>query len=56
LAEDDVEAVVERVERVDDTAAPDPDEVGAEVSQELARQLATRIVPGQKKGRRPKIF
>jgi hypothetical protein len=50
LAEDGVGAVVERLERGDHAATPDPDEAGAkEISQELAWQLVTRIVPGQRK-------
>jgi hypothetical protein len=45
-AEDGIGAIVERVERGDHGAVPDPDEAGTEeISWELTRQLATRIVP-----------
>jgi hypothetical protein len=48
--EDCVGAVIERVERGDDPTAPDPDEAGAEeIRWELAQQLMTQIVSGQRK-------
>ncbi len=51
-AEDGVGDVVEREKGGDNTAAPDPDEAGAEeISRELAGQLATQIVPGKRKSR-----
>jgi hypothetical protein len=56
-AEDGVGAVIEGVERGNHATGPDPDEAGAEeISRELARQLATRIVLEQgKKQEHPKI-
>jgi hypothetical protein len=48
-AKDSIGAIVERMERGDHTTAPDPDEGDAEISRELTGQLATLIVPGQKK-------
>jgi hypothetical protein len=46
-AEDGIGAIVERVEGGDHNAVPDPDKAATEISQELAEQLVTRIVPGQ---------
>jgi hypothetical protein len=51
-AEDGIRAIVEGVERGNHATALDPDEESVEkVSQKLAGQLATQIVPGQGKSR-----
>jgi hypothetical protein len=57
-AGDGVGPVVKRVEGGGDhAAAPDPDKAGAEeISWGLAEQLATQIVPGQRKSRSIKDF
>ncbi len=50
--EDSIGAIIERVERGDHATVPDPDVAGAEeISREIARQLATQIVRGQRKSR-----
>jgi hypothetical protein len=49
-AEDSIGAIVERVEKGDHVTALGPGEAGPEeISRELSWQLATRIVPGQRK-------
>jgi hypothetical protein len=48
--EEGMGAVVEGMERGNNAAALDPDEVAVEeISWELAGQLVTQIVPGQRK-------
>jgi hypothetical protein len=49
-AEHGIGAVVEGVEKRNHAALPDPDKAGiVEISRKLAGQLATQIVPGQRK-------
>ncbi len=49
-AKDGIGAVVEGVEKGNHATLPEPDKAGiAEISRKLAGQLATQIVPGQRK-------
>jgi hypothetical protein len=53
MVQDGVGAVVERLKGWDDAALTDPDEGrGEELAWQLARQLAARIVPGQRNSRK----
>jgi hypothetical protein len=56
-AEDGVGSIIEGLERENHTAARGPDEAGAEeISQELAQQLVTQIVSGQRKSTSTRKF
>ncbi len=57
VAQDSVGAIVERLKGWDDAAPTDPDEGGGEeLAWQLARQLAARIVPGQRNSRNMQSF
>jgi hypothetical protein len=56
-AENGVGSIIEGLKRKNHAAAPGPDEGGAEeISQELAQQLVTQIVPGQRKSTSTRNF
>ncbi len=56
-AKDGVGSIIEGLERGNHDAAPGPDEASTEeISRELAQQLVTRIVPGQRNRSTQKVF